>query len=184
MKPVKNLYYIAILTDPKSAETITGFKHEMQARFGAKHALKSPPHFTLQMPFRALETDEQHIGILLTDFAASQESFMINLNGFGCFPPRVIFVRPENPEPVRQLHQALKPFLRQMPGIHPSNIPDRINPHCTIATRDLSADVFPQAWDAFKNRSYEASFVVSSVALLKHTGKLWKVHRDFHFKGG
>lgn len=156
----------------------------MQARFEAKHALKSPPHLTLQMPFRALETDERLIGSLLTDYAASQKPFMLHLSGFGCFPPRVIFVKPSNPEIVRALHQAMKPVLQKLPSITSQKIPQQINPHCTIATRDLSPDVFPQAWELFKHRVFEASFPVDSIALLKHNARFWEVHREFHFGGG
>ncbi|MCH8487016.1 MAG: 2'-5' RNA ligase family protein [Candidatus Cyclonatronum sp.] len=183
-KPVKNLYFIAILSNPEIAESVTAFKHEMRDRFGAKHALKVPPHFTLQMPFRALPDQESEIVARLSAFAASRKPFLLHLNGFGAFPPRVIFVKPENPEPVRALHEALKPVLRKLPGVNPEKIPHQINPHCTIATRDLTEEMFPEAWESFRTRSFAASFCAESLHLLKHNGKFWETYMEFPFSAG
>ena len=49
-------FFIAILPPETIQREITDFKEEIARDFKSSHALKSPPHITLLMPFRVITT--------------------------------------------------------------------------------------------------------------------------------
>lgn len=176
------LYFIALIPNPTLRNQVRSLKQEMKDRFNAKHALKSPAHLTLQMPFRREEKEEARIIKTLGEFAASQNPFTLNLDGFGAFPPRVIFINISNPGPVIQLHKNLKIILTDSLGFEPKDLIDQIHPHMTIATRDLTAAAFQAAWPEFKDRKFSASFTADGLTLLKHNGAQWEIFQEFGFR--
>ncbi|MCH8557478.1 MAG: 2'-5' RNA ligase family protein [Balneolia bacterium] len=175
------LYYIALLPGEELRERVKALKLEMKERFGASHALKSPAHITLQMPFRMQESDEQRIIVSLEECAAESAPFEVDLNGFDCFPPRVLFVRVMNHEPINELHHRLRPFLLIKTGLTDKQVSGRIHPHMTIATRDLTEEAFNRAWLELKVRPFQGHFTADNLTLLKHNGKHWDIYRMFPF---
>lgn len=177
------LYLIALIPPDELRDAIKGLKEEMKSRFNAKHALKSPAHITLQMPFRKIHSEEHRTIEALEQLATTQSPFAVGLSGFGCFTPRVIFVKVENHQPIVDLHANLNRVLAEELNFKPNEIMPTIHPHVTIATRDLTEIAFPTAWEEFKERAFNASFEANSLFLLKHNGKFWDIYREFHFKG-
>ena len=179
----QNLYYIALLTNKATAKAIRAFKLDFKMRFGASHALKSPAHITLQMPFKKSETFETFMTETLTRFCTDENPFNVELNGFDCFEPRVIFAKVENPKPIINLANRLEPIFRDTLKIEKHKFLKNIHPHCTVATRDLIEEMFFKAWKEYEKKKFKASFTVSSIALLKHNGQNWDVFREFKFGG-
>jgi len=177
-----NLYLIALIPHEELREQIKALKEEMKEQFHAKHALKSPAHITLQMPFKRSEDSELHLINSLYEFAANQEAFRVELSGFDCFSPRVIFINLIDPEPIISVHAKLKKVLIGKMGFKKTDITQDMHPHVTIATRDLSVKNFKKAWLEFEKREFEASFLCKSLFLLKHNGKFWDIYREFLFK--
>ena len=153
----------------------------MKTLFGASHALKSPAHITLQMPFRRREEDEQLLIDKLTEFSLSQKSFDILLEGFDCFAPRVIFIKVLNHPPVIALHKKFNEVLKAELNFNNRVLTQKLHPHMTIATRDLSEDAFEKAWPQYRSKKFNGSFSVKSLFLLKHNGKHWDIYREFPF---
>ena len=179
----KKRYFIALVPESPLRDTVDDFKREIKDRFGAAHALKSPAHITLQMPFHWLESEEHLLEKCLREFAARQASLRVHLNGFDCFAPRVIFVKVEDHLPLQQLQYDLKEELVSRLGF-PDPRPDpKFHPHMTIATRDLNVSDFQGAWEAFQSRRFRASFHTHSLFLLKHNGKTWDLFMEFPFHG-
>lgn len=176
-----DLYLIALIPPSPLRERVRELKEEMRDRFGAGHALKSPAHITLQMPFRLASETEPVLLELLAGWSRRQRPFPIKLLGFGSFPPRVIFIRIADHEQVSTLESSLRTVLDGAENlkIETSHLP--FHPHMTIATRDLREPSFHQAWAEFKDRSFEAAFQVHSLFLLKHNGQFWEVYREFNF---
>lgn len=176
-----NLYLIALLPPIPLRQQVRQLKVEMRDRFGAGHALKSPAHITLQMPFRLESETEPALLELLAGWSRRQCPFPVKLLGFGSFPPRVIFIRISDHEAVSALESSLREVLsgEAIPEIETSHLP--FHPHMTIATRDLSEPAFHLAWPEFKDRPFEAAFEVRSLGLLKHNGQFWEVYREFDF---
>lgn len=177
------LYLIALVPGEELRETVRQLKLEMQKKYCAGHALKSPAHITLQMPFRRRETDEAEMKTILTDFSLAQRPFDVHLDGFDCFRPRVIFINVKDAEPIVHLHQALNKILVEELNLLPGDINRDIHPHMTIATRDLSKEAFFTAWPDYKKRNFEATFPGDRLTLLKHNGRHWEIDEHFPFAG-
>lgn len=180
---VKPLYLIALVPDESLRERVKMLKEEMGNVYGACHALKSPAHITLQMPFRYPEAEEPGMLHHLMDFASDQEAFLIRLSGFDCFPPRVLFIGVEEHLPIIKLHSRLMKYLQRLPGFPAAGKHRSIHPHMTIATRDLKEESFQKAWKALESREFEASFQADRLYLLKHNGRRWELFKEFPFKG-
>ena len=176
------LYFIAIVLKPDLRYKVKALKEEVKTRFGAKHALKIPAHITLQPPFKLKEEQVSDLLDNMESFAKRQKTFHVRLNGFDSFPPRVIFVKVVNHQPVVSLHnelvQVINPLLKT--GGHGRS--SSIHPHVTIASRDLRKRDFPDVWAEFNDREFKASFSVESIFLLKHNGKTWDLYREFFFE--
>jgi 2'-5' RNA ligase len=153
----------------------------MNERFKAGHALKSPAHVTLQKPFKRRPEEEAGITDSLQVFARSEQPFTLVLDGFGCFAPRVIFVKVTDTVPVVSLHARLKDMLVTRLHFSRDEIMKDVQPHITIATRDLTPAVFNEAWPEIKYREFCASFNVHSIFLLKHNGRNWDIFEEFPF---
>ncbi|MEX0662183.1 MAG: 2'-5' RNA ligase family protein [Balneolaceae bacterium] len=177
----KQLYFIALLPPEEIRQDVRQLKLGMKKRFDASHALKSPAHITLQIPFRREEKMESEMIGSLQKFAADQSKFMISLNGFGSFLPRVLFIKIEDHQPVQNLHSKMNVVLINSLSFTQKEIKQQLHPHLTIATRDLSKAAFHDAWTEYKDREFRASFDVNSLYLLKHNGKFWDVFREFPF---
>jgi 2'-5' RNA ligase len=179
-----NLYLIALLPPPPLRDRVRALKEEMRDRFGASHALKSPAHITLQMPFRLGLEDEPGLLKLLEAWSRRQRPFAVKLMGFGSFPPRVIFIRIIDHNPVSALEGSLRELLAGEAHLQIETSHQPFHPHMTIATRDLREPAFYQAWAEFKDRPFEAAFEVRSLFLLRHNGQFWEIYREFNFGEG
>ena len=177
-----NLYLIALIPHIELREQIKALKEEIKERFNTAHALKSPAHITLQMPFKRSKKDEPYLINTLQEFAAYQKIFMVKLAGFDCFSPKVIFVKVIDHEPIISVHTQLKKVLTDKMEFKENGITQNIHPHMTIASGDLSTEAFSRAWGEFEKREFEASFLTKSLFLLKHNGKFWEIYREFLFE--
>ena len=178
---INQLYFLALVPDEKLRAEVKSLKEEMRDKFNASHALKSPAHITLQMPFRRNEDDEDFIIQTLETFSREKLSFDILLDGFDCFAPRVIFIKIKNPSPIISLHRKLNKILRDPLEFSSKVLTHRLHPHMTIATRDLSEEAFTQAWPQYESKEFSATFKAKSLFLLKHNGQNWNIFKEFCF---
>jgi 2'-5' RNA ligase len=176
-----SLYFIAVIPHDKLRDEIRGIKERMQNDYGSGHALKSPAHITLQRPFSRSEREESLMSLALRRFATEKKAFKVTLDGFGAFPPRVIFINIAAPELLKELHTHLKEMLLTELNFTPGEIMKSLAPHITVATRDLTKDSFNEAWPEFQNEEFRESFEVNSIFLLKHNGRHWDILEEFPF---
>jgi len=176
-----DLYFIAIIPHRELREEIRKIKERMKSEHGAGHALKSPAHITLQMPFKRSSEDETFISETLRRFVTGEKCFTVDLDGFGAFAPKVIFIKISKPEPVMVLYSRLKEALMTELHFSPAEIMKDVQPHITVATRDLTKEAFNEAWTKFPKEEFKASFDVHSVFLLKHNGRNWDILEEFPF---
>jgi len=151
----------------------------IKERYNSNAALRSPAHITLHMPFEWKEEKESVLIESLRQFSF-KEDFIIELQNFSAFAPRVIFVDVVKNELLVKLQNDLVIYMKtnlrlfnqadDMRGFHP---------HVTIAFRDLRKEKFLEAFTYFKTQNYTASFKVACFCLLKHTGKEWQVFKEF-----
>lgn len=178
-----NLYFIALVPHPELNDEIRELKEEMKILSGAKDILKSPAHITMQKPFKRGDSEEPGIIKTLRSFAKQQKSFSVDLDGFGSFPPHVIFIVVKNHEPVVELHTRLREVLLKDLKLSDGEIMSDIHPHITLTTRYLIQSGFYDAWPKFKDRQYSNSFEAHSLCLLKHDGHKWEILNRFRFGG-
>lgn len=177
----RDLYFVAIIPPIELREKVKKIKERIKTEYGAGHALKSPAHITLQMPFKRSPADEAEISEALRRFSLPEKNFTVDLNGYGAFVPRVIFIKITQSEPVRALHKRLNDVLLSELHFSPGEVMKDLQPHVTIATRDLTKEVFSEAWPEFQKKEFTASFEVHSIFLLRHNGKDWDIMEEFPF---
>lgn len=177
------LYFIAIVPPEHLNQEIEEIKNYIYSKYNSKASLRSPAHITMHMPFKWKDSKEQFLHEKLQNFAMNKDKFWVKLNGFDVFKPRVIFIKVEENEPLVELQKQLLKFvkieMRIFNGNHKENA---FHPHVTVAFRDLKKKDFFPAYEEFKDREFQSSFLADHVSLLKHNGKRWEIYKNFYFK--
>jgi len=173
------LHFIAIVAPEDINSKVLEWKYYMRDHFKCKVALKSPAHITLISPFGMPDGLQAELQELLLPFAARQQGFPIQLKNFAAFKPRVIYVDVLPSEPLNELRTALEAALLQSNRFPIKKEERSFHPHVTIANRDLRKEDFPLAWQHFQQITYEASFMASAIALMRHNGHIWEIAHSF-----
>lgn len=178
------LYFLAILPPEPLLSELSLLKKEVSERFDTIHSLKSPPHITLLRPFPASEVREARLKEQLQKLAGEFHSFSLRLSGFGHFGNRVVFIQPEFHPDLLALHsKSIKLFQEELPVKLRQEVQSNpFHPHLTLAHRDLSPEQFELCWHWLNKKEYKSDFLVTSVALFKHNGKVWEVLKGAEFR--
>lgn len=177
----QGLYFIAILPPDDVARRVQEVKKEFVNKYDSEEAYGKPPHFTLQPPFKTSEEIEEVIIPHLIYFAEEQEPFTVHLSGFNHFRDDVIYIDVEDSSSMKSLHADLRESLQNEMGFSDKRSKNSYTPHMTVAYRDLTPDNFELAWEDFQNRSFDYSFEVNSIFLLKHDYQQWQPFYEFNF---
>ena len=172
----KALYFAALLPPPKLKEEIRKLKLEIKGKVGASHALKLPAHITLLPPFKMESHGENGLFETLGSVSSEFNVFEVELDGFGSFGQRVIFISVINPEKITLLHRELLQATQTITGANPEG---SFHPHITLATRDLGPRDFRIVWQEYKDRTYSSNFTATAITLFKHNGKTWDILKEF-----
>lgn len=169
-------FFIAIVPPSPVYEDANKWKGFFSSEFNSRGALNSPPHITLHMPFTWKTSKEELLKLSLKKFTAGIKPFEIRLSNFGCFEPRVIFIRMNENSFLKEIQAALFKFCKMELNLFNANRQDKpFHPHLTVAFRDLKKEYFPKAWGKVKNELFSGSFPVLELTLLKQNGKRWEV---------
>jgi len=171
-------YFIALLPPKPLLQKISRIKENFAQSYGAKHALKLPPHITIIPPFKIQKETEPSLLFALQQAAAKTAAFELKVNGFDAFAPRVIFIKVIDHEPVKSLYDSLYEIAKEL---MPQKTERELKPHITLATRDLSPQAFKKEMQVFKDQEFEATFRVKSIFLFGHNGKTWEIIEEFPF---
>ncbi|MBS1977098.1 MAG: 2'-5' RNA ligase family protein [Bacteroidetes bacterium] len=182
---MKGKYFIAIIPPSPIFEECLAIKEYFRDHYGSKRALRSPSHITLHMPFLWRADRESDLLDHLKQCAEQLSPADIELKGFGCFAPRVIFIHVENTEPLVQMQRQVRKYCREELNLLNADFQEKpFHPHMTVAFRDLKKKDFPAAWNEFGSKSFDARFRTTHVTLLKHEGLKWEVHANFEIPTG
>ncbi|MGB3533879.1 MAG: 2'-5' RNA ligase family protein [Microcoleaceae cyanobacterium] len=177
---MKRLFFIALLPPAEIQSEITQIKQYFAQNYDSRHALKSPPHITLQPPFNWSTSDLNLLEQCCESFAAQHLPFSVTLSGFNAFPPRVIYVDVVKTTELIALQTHWVTHLNSHLELLSNNSKVRpFTPHMTVALRDLSRNNFQVAWTEFKNKPLQFEFIVDQLTLLVHTGKRWQIQQEF-----
>jgi len=175
------LYFIAVVPPEDIREKVKDIKEYFSENYNSSHALRSPAHITLHMPFK---WKEKKLDLLVNELTASvreKRSFKIKLSGFDSFSPRVIFIDVEENEDLLQLKKSVEQAMKRLHILNSDYKAKPFHPHMTVAFRDLRKAQFSEAWKEFENKEFEEEFEVDSFVLLKHNGKIWEIFKQFDF---
>ncbi|WP_316812993.1 2'-5' RNA ligase family protein [Pedobacter heparinus] len=171
---MQSLFFIAILPPTSISNDIDEIRKQCALDHKVYSALKPPVHITLIPPFYLAPVLEQKL-ISSLEQCRNFQPFEQELKDYDGFPPRVVFIKAlKNPGVI-----ALHKILRERIKIYLEKIPGSINPHITIAYRDVEPKVYEQIMEAYGKRHFRAHFKVSKFALLKHDGKKWNLFKEF-----
>ncbi|NQZ77082.1 MAG: 2'-5' RNA ligase family protein [Ekhidna sp.] len=170
----ESLYFIAIVPPSDIAEEITKLKEEVALRYNSKHALKSPPHITLHMPFKWKDKRFEELAKLVGLTNEELVPFMVDLRDFDFFEPRVVFVDVSPNEHLVTLQAKIVKWCRRDLKLDDGNYKGRpFHPHVTIGFRDLKKPMFYEAKKEFSERSFQHQFEVKCVNLLRWDKGSW-----------
>jgi len=180
--PGSQLYFIAIIPPSPFFEEAQALKEYFRDQYHCKAALNSPPHITLHMPFQWKEAKEEKLVTALRAFSSGKNLFSIYFNDFSCFVPKVIYIDVKPSDPLTMLQHELHRFCKTELNLFNAQYRDLpFHPHLTLAFRDLKKNVFPEAWEEFKENKFSGEFPITKITLLKHDGKRWQPFHDFNF---
>ena len=175
----KELYFIALVPEEPLYSLVMELKEYFKEHYRSRKALNSPPHITLQMPFKWRPDREDRIEEMLIRVTNTWEKFQLRLNGFGFFDPRVVYIDLEESKPLISLQKDVGKAVREHLKLV-NDLGERpFRPHMTIAFRDLKKPMFARAKEEFKQKSFEEQFYVNDICLLKHNGSSWDIYRRF-----
>ena len=105
-------YFIAIIPPSPIHEEALALKNYFKKNYNSKASLNSPPHITLHMPFQWKDKKENELLESLKDFSKGRDEINIEIEGFGSFPPRVIFISVTENELLNQFQKELQKFCK------------------------------------------------------------------------
>jgi len=174
MKDDLQQYFIAVLPPDEISSEARRIQDEFHTKYNTKAALRSPPHITLHMPFRWKAAREEVLTSKLSQFFHALAPFSVVIEGFGSFPPRVIYMNVISSKELVEAQYKLSRFCRLHLGLFNATHCDHpYHPHLTLAFRDLRKPTFKVVWELYSKASYAARFDVESVWLLRHDGHKW-----------
>jgi len=178
----KRLYFIAIeIPEPFKSE-IQGLKEELSVKYQARHALKTPPHITLQMPMRIEEEKELELIQNISELNGKYPSGKINLNNISSFPSRTIFIDVIAKGIVLELYTAVQKQISQLDFISDKITVASFHPHITLMTRDLKKGMYKMAFNALRSANFNQEIKIDTFQLYRHNGKIWQVIRTFNLQ--
>ncbi|MBV6639250.1 MAG: 2'-5' RNA ligase family protein [Cyclobacteriaceae bacterium] len=177
-KENKSLYFVALVPPEPIFTEVLKVKEELSSSYNTKAALNSPPHITLHMPFNYASKEEQRIVSALNKVRF--QPFPVIQEGFGAFPPRVIYVNVESSSALTALHESVTKVIRLDLRIVKDTYRNQgFKPHMTVAFRDLRPAKFKEAWKTMEKVPISFSWEARSFFLLKHDGHRWGLLKEF-----
>lgn len=173
-------FFIALLPPQTMQAEVNQIKQGFADRYESRGALRSPPHVTLKPPFDWEPAELPALTRVLQDFARNNRPLTIELAGYGCFAPRVIYIHVVKTPALVDLQQTLMAYLESRLGLKDPRLRSRpFNPHMTVAFRDLTRQNFHLAWPEFKQRQFNCQFEATELTLLRHNGRHWETEQEF-----
>ncbi len=172
-------YFIAIVLPEPLLVQVEDIKQALFREYGLKGALRSPAHITLHRPFQWKEEKQNVLIEKLKQFVI-QDAFYVQLQNFGFFEPRVVYVDVLKNENLFGLHSGLvKHVKRELNLLNEAEDLRGFYPHVTVAFRDLKKPLFYHLKERYTNEKLEGEFEFKSFSLLKLHDK-WEVLQNFH----
>ena len=180
---MEGLYFIAVVPPADIRDRITAIKQRVRKEYGSAHALRSPPHITLHMPFKWKEEKLPILTEAIERVTRENRPFDIHLKDFDCFPPRVIYVDVAPNADLAKLRHEVVAGMRRLHVLNADYKFKAFHPHVTIAFRDLRKAAFHKAWAYYQDQKLDFEFQVRGIELLRHDKHCWELFQTFELTG-
>jgi len=176
-------YLLVVHPAKEIFEQLRSEKEVFSATYNVGIAKKTLPHITIAN-FLARENMEPTVINWLYKIVSGQKRFPVMLNNYSGFPSsKTVYARVQEHEPFRQLAASLEvidQYVRDN-GCPRAIIPN--HPHVSIA-RSLQPTVYEKAMFDYSRKTFNASFTVDELVLLKRQSQYDKCKQLSVFKLG
>lgn len=183
VKETAELYLALVPAEPIYSE-IKRMQNALPNPSGKQVSIYSPPHITLADDFIIEREKESALIEFLSNEVSSIEPFPLNLNGFQRYGFKTIYIGVEEKDQVKALgktlSQALYAFFKQRGA--EKKVKPCSDPHLTVIPTYLLSGNFDAVWAEFEAKSYNASYLVENICVLRREGK-GKKWEEFHRLG-
>jgi len=162
----QNRFFIALMLPEEVERYANQVIEELSDRYHT-HTAKAAPHITLQPPFLWPMDSTQKLEGAIATVAQTQSPIPIQLSGFGCFSPRVLYINVVKTPELLQAQKQLMGHLEETLNIVDKKAKHRpFAPHVTVASRNMTPAIFKQAWRDLQERAVRFDFVCDRLTLL------------------
>ena len=165
-------YLLVVYPDSDMQDRLLGEQQQFSAEYGLEHRLdqgqrivRNKPHITLAS-FQAGDEAEETLIRWMQRICQERRSFEIALNNYSGIPPHTIYLRIQDPEPLREFMRqfsAIDEFI-QSSGWPPIHLNGR--PYLSIAG-GLTEQAYSKAMPDYSRKMFHGCFPVRELVLLK-----------------
>lgn len=155
-------YSLVIYPDAIVYEKIMAEKHRFFMNYGIESVVKSFPYIMVA-GFYAGEGMEDTLIRWIQRICSQYNSFEITLNNYNGFPQHSIYLRIQDPQPLKQLATQLKALDSHVHAMIGNGF-ERI-PHVVVA-HELPEPVYQKTMPVYSRKTFHARFMASELVLL------------------
>ena len=179
-------YFWVILLPEAVEAAVLAIKQELHQRYGLGRAMLAPGHISMPAEVTADPDQALRLKKLTQQHAAETQPIPLVLDGFGAFPyNRVVFIKVTPQEAFQAFWLPLRARLK---GDFPFPAKDlgktKVDPHVTVAFRDVNQDIFTRVWGEFGSREFHMPFMATSIHLMtRDDRRRWVPVAEYPFAG-
>lgn len=178
----KRLYFIAIeIPEPLQSE-IQSLRIRLSRKYSSFHALKSPPHITLQMPMRIEEAYENTFNTFFTSLNQQFDSGQITLNNIASFEKRTIYIDVLPEKWIMRICENVRKIIQSQSYLKDIKIQDSFHPHITLLNRDIGEVDFSNAIEELSEFKMDYRVDIKKIHLYKHNGDIWEAISEVNLR--
>lgn len=168
-------YYIAAIPPEPHLSRLWQVKRDAADKYKVKGGLFSPPHTTLTDDFYLETRFENELINRVQSIAGKHHPFSFQLSGYMKMGPKAIAISHGEIGELKAFREDLRNAMNIFFVEHrvPLKLSAKFAPHLTILYRGYNDPSLDAAWEDFKDQSFEESFLIDHISILKHNGKTW-----------
>lgn len=172
-------YAIAFVPEDPVYSKVSQLKEYVSSNYRCQS--DSLPQITLIKPFDWEENKEYLLVDSIKKFVTTQFPVDIDLTGFGINKDEKVYIKIENEDPIKKMQWNLRNHFDTSIRVGYSEA-DNYNPHVCFGCTDTSKASIKKAWEEFKNKYFEASFIGSKISLIKTTQAGYEIAAQFELE--
>ena len=158
-------YQLVIMPHESVLQEIMQLRKMFAEKFEATEAVRTKPDIVL-LRFEQYEMIEPHIFRRLAVWASAQETFQVELDGFGSLPTHSIYLHIQTKNIIQAMVKGLRP-MQQLLKIDAERKPHFIlDPHILLAHKLLPWQ-YEKGWLEMSHTPFSARFMAAQVCLLR-----------------